>query len=102
MIFFNYQLNSRYINGFFYTGELSSATGDLSQKSDEIYYVCGIGVICGIKETVKVIELATNTARLHLSGRFLEKTVESEVKKYFGWQKVDEEGWLDCKDVMNI
>ena len=40
--------------------------------------------------------------RLQLGGRFSEKTVESEVKKYPGWHNVDELGFVDREGVRKI
>jgi glycosyltransferase involved in cell wall biosynthesis len=49
---------------------------------------------------VKALEL-TNKVRLNLGGFFSEKTVESEVKTYNGWQRVNELGFLGRDEVVN-
>jgi len=71
-------------------------------KKNEICYIGGIGEIRGIKEIVRSMEYVKNDIRLNLGGRFSEKKVEIEVKKYKGWSSVNELGFLDRSKVKDI
>ena len=92
--------NTTDINNFPILGELANDT-PWSEKKDEVCYVGGIGEIRGIKEMVRAMEF-TSKARLNLGGLFAEKNVEEEVKRYSGWQKVNELGFLDRAGVSKV
>ena len=92
--------NSVDINNFPILDELSN-TIKWEDKIDEVCYVGGIATIRGIKEIVKAMKYTQNT-KLNLAGNFSEKDVEEEVKSYDSWDKVNELGFLNRKEVSNI
>lgn len=82
------------INNFPVIGELDSAT-QWHEKRNEVCYVGGIDAIRGIREVVRACELLQSSARLNLAGTFSEPELESEVKTYAGWARVNQ---LDYQD----
>ncbi|MDH5424074.1 MAG: glycosyltransferase family 4 protein [Gammaproteobacteria bacterium] len=89
------------INNFPILGELVSVANNWNQKRNYVCYVGGIASIRGIRELVNAMEKVTGKARLQLCGEFSEKDVELEVKKYAGWEYVDELGWQGRQGVKN-
>ena len=79
------------INNFPMIGELESVMS-WRDKADEICYVGSIAQIRGVKELVRAMELTCTPARLNLVGGFAEAQVESEVRTYPGWNKVNATG----------
>lgn len=100
--FLTINLNSLDINNFPILGELAPASNDWSQKRNEVCYIGGIAAIRGIRVVVRAMALVGRKTRLQLGGRFSGKDVESEVKRYPGWQKVDELGFVDREGVRHI
>jgi len=74
---------------------------DESKKENAVCYIGSIAAIRGIKEIVKAIEF-TEGIKLLLAGDFRERDVESEVKSYGGWSKVEELGFLDRAGVADV
>ena len=93
--------NSVDINNYPIVGELVVPDDVKAVKDRAVCYVGGIAEIRGIKQVVKAMEL-TDGIKLNLVGSFSEKTVESEVKQYNGWQRVSEYGFLDRKGVAKV
>ncbi|MGW8168506.1 MAG: glycosyltransferase family 4 protein [Sulfurovaceae bacterium] len=98
--FLNINKKSIDINNFPILEELGNNTS-WNEKKDEICYIGGIAKIRGIKELVLAMENAKNV-RLNLAGKFVEKDVEIEVKKYAGWSRVNELGFVDRKEISEI
>jgi len=92
--------NSIDINNFPILGELSNSV-EWKERNNEICYVGGIAKTRGIKELIKAIE-QTKNIKINLAGSFSEIDTEAEVKSYKGWEKVNELGFLDRKEVNSI
>jgi glycosyltransferase involved in cell wall biosynthesis len=75
---------------------------DWPSKSNQITYIGGITQVRGICELIKSLEYINKDTRLALVGSFSEPQLYDEVKRYQGWSKVDELGWLDRLGVNNI
>ena len=91
---------SQNINNFPILGELSNDT-NWEDKKDEVCYVGGIAKIRGIREIVKAMAF-TPLAKLNLAGTFSEKEIETEVKSYESWSKVNELGFLGREEVAEV
>jgi glycosyltransferase involved in cell wall biosynthesis len=86
------------INNFPIIGELENAV-PWRDKAEEICYIGGIASVRGIKELVRAMDLVQTPVRLNLVGAFSEPGVETEVKAYPGWSKVNALGTQDRKGV---
>lgn len=97
------QINPRSvdINNFPMIGELESAV-PWNDKADEVCYVGSIAQIRGIKELVRAMESTRTPARLNLVGGFAEVQVETEVRAYPGWGKVNALGVRDRPGVREV
>lgn len=98
--FLSINKNSIDINNFPIIEELGNET-PWSDKKDEICYVGGIARIRGIKELIRAME-SLKGVKLNLAGKFVEKDVEIEVKKYPGWSKVNELGFVGRNEISKI
>jgi len=74
---------------------------NISKKEDAVCYIGSIAAVRGIKEIVHAMEF-THGIKLLLAGDFRERDVESEVKGYDGWSKVEELGFLDRAGVADV
>lgn len=92
-------INSRAVdvNNFPLLEELANTT-DWKEKENEVVYVGGIAKIRGIEQAVQALELI-DSVRLNLAGKFSEQAVEEAVKKFKGWGKVNELGFLNREEV---
>jgi glycosyltransferase involved in cell wall biosynthesis len=89
------------INNFPVIGELDAAV-PWPEKQEEVCYVGGIATIRGIREVVRAFEYVNTSARLNLGGRFSEQALEEEVKKYQGWNRANELGFIDRMGVREV
>lgn len=89
------------VNNFPMLGELESAV-PWEQKANEICYVGSIAQIRGIKELVRAMELTETPVRLSLVGSFVESAVETEVRDYPGWSKINAVGVQDRAGVRDV
>lgn len=80
--------------------ELSNDTA-WSERKDEVCYVGAIAQSRGIKEIVRSMGYVEG-ARLNLAGKFIEKSVEEEVKNYESWSKVNALGFLDRDQIAAV
>ena len=71
------------------------------QKENAVCYIGSIAEVRGIKEIVHAMEFVGDI-KLLLAGDFREKDVESEVKTYNGWGKVEELGFLGRVGVADV
>jgi len=88
------------VNNFPIISEFSNNV-DWDTKKNEVCYIGGIAKIRGIKEIIKSMEYIDGI-KLNLAGEFSEKDVEKEVKKYKGWHKVNELGFLDRTGIADV
>ena len=89
------------INNFPLTNELSDST-PWGNKKNEICYVGGITKIRGIIEVCDAMGLVQSDVRLNLAGEFIESVVENDAKHSYGWQRVNELGFLDRAGVKSV
>ncbi|MBF7052527.1 glycosyltransferase family 4 protein [Halomonas sp. KAO] len=90
------------INNYPLLGELTSGKVDWSQKKNQVCYVGGLGRIRGIQEMVKAMNLIKSNSVLGLGGAFSEASFKQVVKDEAGWQRIDEQGWLDRDGVRKL
>jgi glycosyltransferase involved in cell wall biosynthesis len=72
---------------------------------DDIPSVCyagGITEIRGIKEMVKAMEFCTNDVHLKVAGIFSPSSLRDEVVKIKGWEKTEELGFIDRKEIEKL
>lgn len=74
------------------------------QRPPIIAYVGGITAIRGIKEMVEAIALLPDSlnAKLVLAGTFDPPSLEDEVKKLPGWEKVEARGWQNRSEIGDL
>lgn len=89
------------VNNFPLIGELDAAVPWV-EKQDEVCYVGGISAIRGIRQIVGACELLQSPVRLNLGGSFSEAALETEVRAYPGWCRVNALGFLDRAGVRNV
>ena len=89
------------INNYPMIGELESDAGWALKKA-QVCYVGGVAEIRGAREAVRAMELVKTDVRLQLAGRFSEPAIETEVKTYPGWTKVDQLGFVDRTGVREV
>lgn len=75
-----------------------------SNRENKICYVGTIETVRGIKEMVKAMEYTNKGIVLNLGGAFIsdELDVYEEVKKYEGWKKVNELGFLSRDSIKEM
>lgn len=89
------------INNFPMCGELASNYG-WQNKQPTVCYIGGISEARGIRELVQALGCLESNARLELVGRFSEHSIESEVRSYPGWSRVDALGFVDRAGVREV
>jgi glycosyltransferase involved in cell wall biosynthesis len=89
------------VNNFPLMSELTSV-GTRAENLAEVSYVGGISAIRGIRELVKAGEFLHSPTRINLVGRFSEDAIEAEVKKYRGWQRINQHGVLNRDGVRDV
>lgn len=89
------------INNFPILGELRAPAGSGEARSN-VCYVGGIGALRGAREIVRALEHAKSDVRLELAGKFSESQIDTEVRQYAGWRRVDELGFVDRAGVREI
>ena len=95
-------LNSFNINNYPILGELNiSTSSDWGTKLNEVCYLGGITERRGIKEVIASLVDSPN-ATLNLAGRFSEKNIETEVKKWSAWEQVNQLGFIDRKQAAEV
>jgi glycosyltransferase involved in cell wall biosynthesis len=94
--------NTLDINNFPLLEEFSTEKVSWENKLNHVCYIGGISSARGVKETIQAMACTKTGPRLQLGGNFSEADVEKEVKSNFGWQFVDELGWLDRIEVSKV
>lgn len=89
------------INNFPMVGELDTET-PWNERRREACYVGSIAGNRGVREMVRALELTQENVRFHLVGDFAESDVESEVRAYDGWRRVNATGVLDRQGVREV
>lgn len=100
--FLGFGVRSVDINNYPLLGELD-ANVPWESKAREVCYVGGIGLIRGIVELVRAMELLhPNGVTLNLCGRFSESELEGACKVMQGWKAVNEVGFVDRPGVREV
>ena len=96
------KINSRTIdiNNFPILGELEPPSA--VQDRSTVAYVGGIAAIRGIREMVQAMEHVQSDTKLSIAGEFAEKSLADEVRKYRGWERTNELGYLDRNGVRDL
>jgi glycosyltransferase involved in cell wall biosynthesis len=83
---------------------LNDAVVSLSwdEKMTEVCYVGSIATNRGAVEIVKSLELITTETRLNLVGNFAYSKIEAKLKLLNGFNKVNEYGYIDSKEVQRV
>lgn len=89
--------NALDINNYPVLEELGNAVS-YAEKGNRVCYVGYITEARGIKELVRAME-RTGNCTLAVAGKFQQRDVEEEVRKYPGWGKVDFLGFLDREGI---
>lgn len=97
----NYNNNVVDINNYPIVGELNC---DIQKTKTEknIVFLGRITEISGIKQMVKAMEFCKTNARLKIAGNFYYKSLLEEVRRYKGWEKVDELGYLNRQEIKKL
>jgi glycosyltransferase involved in cell wall biosynthesis len=72
------------------------------EKMTEVCYVGSIATNRGALEIVKSLELITTETRLNLVGNFAYSKIEAKLKILDGFNKVNEYGYIDSKEVQRV
>lgn len=79
---------------------------DVAYESREpkLGFAGGISEVRGIKELVEALDQlnTSHDVSLRLVGTFYPTTLKTQVEQMPGWKKVDFEGWVDRKGVLNV
>jgi len=98
--FINYNVCSIDIKNYPILDELNNTTR-WEKRENKICYIGGITQTRGIKEIVKSLKYLKDL-ELELAGKFIERDVEKEVKRYSEWKRVNELGFLDREEVAKL
>lgn len=90
------------INNYPLLGELSVDVIDWAKKRNQVCYVGALGRIRGLHEMVKAMNLVKTDTTFCLGGRFIDADFENTIKNENGWERVDEQGWLDREGVRKV
>lgn len=92
--------NSKQINNFPITNELSNST-NWNTKKNEIAYVGNISEIRGIIKIFSALSFTSNV-RFNLVGNFNNKILEKNIKNHKNWSKTNYFGFLNREKVREI
>lgn len=90
------------VNNYPLVGELSSGIVDWACKKKQVCYVGGIAGIRGIHEMIQAMRQVRDGVQLQLVGEFAEPAAETRLRSDAGWQKVDNLGFLERKEVAKV
>lgn len=88
------------INNFPILGELERPSA--VQDRSTVAYVGGIAAIRGIREMAQAMERVQSDIKLSIAGDFPEKGLADEVRKYPGWERVNELGFINRTSVRDL
>ena len=88
------------INNFPILGELEPPSA--MRERSKVSYVGGIGAIRGIREMARAMEHVQSDIKFSIAGEFGEKDLADEVRKYRGWERINELGYLDRTGVRDL
>ncbi|MCF8368469.1 MAG: glycosyltransferase family 4 protein [Bacteroidales bacterium] len=86
----------------FPTLKLLEETQSLGEKGNELCYIGGITKVRGISELVKSMSIVKSDVRLNLAGKIDPHEYRSELNHTPGWEKVNELGFANRKQVKEI
>lgn len=92
--------NALNVNNYPILGELTQQD-DERERADEIAYVGVMHRIRGIKEVIEAMS-DVRLGTLNLVGTFSDPSLEEEVRSSDGWNKINELGFLDRKEVSEV
>ncbi|MBO4646320.1 MAG: glycosyltransferase family 4 protein [Bacteroidales bacterium] len=77
-----------------------TANGDWNSKTDAVCYVGGIFKERGIREMIQAVDLSGTT--LKLAGKFSPDSLQAEIQKEKGWERVDYRGFIGRKEINQL
>jgi glycosyltransferase involved in cell wall biosynthesis len=89
------------IKNFPQVGEIDTKVS-WSEKYNEVCYIGAIGASRGIRELIHACEFLETPTRLNLAGRFSVLSLETEVRAYSGWERVNMYGYLDRNGIRDV
>lgn len=75
--------------------ELTPVEGTVARDPFGVCYIGGLTTSRGICEVVEAMELVRAPAKLRLYGRFLEPSLEAELRRKPGWSSAEFQGQID-------